>query len=75
MRMGDTCYPKFVPFALDEFELHLHFYYFNGLSPSLRIQVKFKSRSVDPVHFNDFLHKISGHNYVRQQKEFKFCFA
>ena len=33
MRMGDTCYPNFVPFTMDEFERNLYLYYFNGLNP------------------------------------------
>ena len=27
MEMGDTCYPIFVPFAMDEFEQHLYLYH------------------------------------------------
>ena len=56
MGMGDTCYPKFVPFAMDKFEHHLYFSYVNGLNQSPRIQMKFKSGSSDPVQGNYFLH-------------------
>ena len=33
--MGDTCYPNFVPFTMDEFERHLYIYYFNGLNSAI----------------------------------------
>ena len=57
MGMGDTCYPYFVIFMMDEFERHLYIYYFNYLNPSQRIHMKFKSSSYDPVQGNNFLKK------------------
>ena len=51
MGLGDTCYPKFVPSAMHEFELHLYIYYFNGLSPSPRIQVDIVKDSHEEQEF------------------------
>ena len=56
--MGDTCYPNFVLFTMDEFERNLYLYYLNGLKPSPRIEMNFKSRSADPEQVNDFLYKV-----------------
>ena len=47
--MGDTGYPNFLPFTMDEFERHLYMYYINGLNPYPGIGTKFKCRSADPV--------------------------
>ena len=63
--MGDTCYPNFVPFMMDEFEIHLYIHYFNCLNPSLRIQMKFKYSIIDTVKGNNFMHNCFGHNDVR----------
>ena len=69
--MGDTCYPNFVLFAMDEFEWNLYLYYFNGLNPSPRLEMNFKSISADPEQVNDFLYKVFGCNSVRRHKEFE----
>ena len=66
--MGDTCYPNFVPFTMDEFERHLYLYHFNGLNLSPRIHMNIKSTIADPVQGNNFLHEIFGHNSVKQHK-------
>ena len=66
--MGNTCYPNFVTFSMDEFDRHLYLYRFNGLTPYLRIHMKFKYSSVDHVQDNNFMHKIFGPNAVIQQK-------
>ena len=73
--MGDTCYPNFMPFTMDEFERHLYMYYINGLNPYPGIGTKFKSRSADTVQGNYFLNNDFGINAVRRHKEFKCCFA
>ena len=73
--MGDTCYPNFVPFAMDEFDPHLYLYYFNGLSPSLRIETNLRTISANPVQGNDFLHNNFGSNDERWNTEFKCWFA
>ena len=63
--MGDTFCINCVLFTMDEFKRHLYLNYFNGLNPSPRIPMKFKSSSVDPVQGNNFPHKIFGQNDVR----------
>ena len=65
MGRGDTCYPIFLLFTMDEFERHLYLYYFNGLNPSPRIKKKFKSIIVYPVKGNNFLHNLFCQNDVR----------
>ena len=62
--MGDTCYPNFVPFTMDEFERHLYMYYINGLNPYPGIGTKFKCRSADPVQGKEFLNNDFGINAV-----------
>ena len=61
----DTCYLHFVPFMMDEFEIHLYIHYFNCLNPSLRIQMKFKYSIIDTVKGNNFMHNCFGYNDVR----------
>ena len=63
--MGDTCYPNFVPFTMDEFERHLYMYYITGLNPYPGIGTQFKSRSADPVQGKEFLMNDFGINAVR----------
>ena len=75
MGMGDTYYPNCVLFTMDGFERHLYLYYFNGLTPSLEIQMNFKPRSFDPMQGNNLLHKKIGCNAVRRHKGFNFCFS
>ena len=67
MGMCDSCYPSFVLFTMDEFERHYYLYYYNGLNPSLRIYMKFKSISSDPVQGKYFLHNFLCQDYVRQR--------
>ena len=50
---------------MDEFERNLYLYYFNGLNPSPRINIKFKSSSADNGQENDFLHRYLVQNVVR----------
>ena len=69
--MGDTCYPHFVPFTMDDFERNLYLYYFNGIKQFPSIEMKFKSRSADNVQSNEFLHNFFVWNAVRQHKDFK----
>ena len=47
--IGDTCYPNFVPFAMDEFKRHIYLYYLNGVNPYPMVDMRFKSRISDPV--------------------------
>lgn len=76
MGMGtDACYPKFKPFDVKEFEKHLYFYYFNGLNPSPRVQMKFKTNDDDPVQGNNFINRVFGSGAGRRHREWKCCFA
>ena len=54
---GYTCYHNVVPFRMDGFERHLYLYYFYGINPSPKIEIKFKYSSANPVQGNNFLHK------------------
>ena len=56
LRMGDTWYPNFNPFKMDDLEWHLYLYYFNCLNPYLKIEMRFNTRSADPVQGNNFLY-------------------
>ena len=47
----------FLSFTMDKFERNVYYYYFNGLSQSLKIHMIFKYISDDPVQGNDFLEK------------------
>ena len=66
--MGDTYYPNCVLFTMDEFERNLYLYYFNGVNPSLSIDIKFKHISVDTMQGKYFLHKGFVSNAVRRHK-------
>ena len=70
MGMGDTLYPNFVPFTMDEFDRNLYFYYFNDLKSPPRIHMNFNSSSADTVQVNEFLYKCFGQNAVRLHKKF-----
>ena len=42
---------------MDGFERHLYLYYFYGINPSLKIEIKFKSSSDDTVQGKKFQQK------------------
>ena len=69
------CYPNFVPLSMDNFEQNFYMYYWNGMNSYPRIDMKFETRSSDPIQGNNFLHNSVGRNSVRRHKEFKCCFA
>ena len=56
LEMGDTFYPDFVPFTMDEFGRNLYLYYWNGLNPFPRIETKFNTSSAAPLQGKNFLH-------------------
>ena len=68
----DGVYPNFVKFTTEEIEKHIFLYVFQGLSPSPRVEMKFKSQERDCVNGNDF---IARHfpNGAQRHKQFK-CF-
>ena len=57
---GYKFYPSFQNISVDEFENHLYLYYFNGLNPSPRVQMKFRSPNQDPVQGSTFIHLVFG---------------
>jgi hypothetical protein len=68
-------YPDFKPFSVEEIEMFLGLYIFNGLAPSPRVEFKFKTQQQDPVQGNDFIAGMFGSNSVRRLKHFKAFFS
>ena len=73
-RTAGFLYPDFMPFRVAEIEMLLGLFIFNGLSPSPRIDQKFKSQWDDPVQGNDFIADLFGPNCLRRLKHFKAFF-
>ena len=71
---GGTYYTDCVPFSVEEIREHVGLYVFHGLSPSPRIELKFRSQHQDKVHGNDFIHRSFGPNSERRHKHFKAFF-
>ena len=68
----DGIYPDFVKFTTDEIEKYIFLYVFQGISPSPRVEMKFKTQEVDGVNGNDFIaHHFT--NGSQRHKQFK-CF-
>jgi len=72
---GGTNYKDFRPFACKELRPFLGLYIFNGLSPSPRMEMKFKPQQHDPVQGNDFINQHIGSNAERRWRHFKAFFA
>ena len=53
-------YPSWKPFSLDEFKKINALYKYQGLNPSLRIDMKFKYQAEDPLQGSDLCSKIFG---------------
>lgn len=71
-----TCYKDFTrPFTPKEIRQYLGLYIWNGLSPSPRVEMKFKSQSDDPVQGCDFINQHFGPNAERRFRHFKCFFA
>jgi hypothetical protein len=68
-------YPGFKPFSVEEIEMFLGLYIFNGLTPSPRVQQKFKTQKQDPVQGNDFIAGMFGSNSELRLKQFKAFFS
>ena len=51
--MGDTFYPNFLLFTMDEFYRNLCLYYWNSLSTPPRIDIRFKASGADTLQGND----------------------
>ena len=72
---GGTYYTYCVPFLVEEVREHVGLYVFHGISPSPRIEFKFRSQHKDKVHGNDFIHRWFGPNAKRRHKHFKAFFS
>ena len=72
---GGTNYKDFKAFTCKEIRQFLGLYIFNGLSPSPRMEMKFKSQQHDPVQGNDFINQHIGINLERRWRHFKAFFA
>ena len=73
--LGDQ-YPDFKIFSTDEIMQHLDIYLLNGLYPSTRIEMKFKTSEEYLVNNNDLCYTIYGGSYAgHRHKEFKWFFA
>ena len=60
---------------MDEFERNLYLYYFNGLNPYPRLEMKFNNSSGYTVQVNKLLHNYFVRNDVSQHKKFKCCLS
>ena len=69
---GST-YKDFVPFSVRELRSHFGLYVLQGLSPSPRVEYKFKPQTADPVNGNDYVYQSFGQkmNRERRHKHFK----
>ena len=72
---GGTCYEDFTPFSVKEIRQHVGLYIFYGLSPSPRIEQKFKPQRQDPLHGKDFIFNAFRSSLERRHKNFKYFFA
>jgi hypothetical protein len=70
-----TTYTDYRPFTARETRQHLGLYIFNGLSPSPRVEMKFRPQTDDPVHGNDFVYQSFGPNAERRNKHFRSFFS
>jgi Transposase IS4 len=70
---GNTgnCYPEWTPFSVKEVRQFLGVQIWHGLSPSPRVEMKFKSSFEEPVQGNNFLHLHLGANATRRYKMFR----
>lgn len=66
-------YSDFKPFSENEIRQHIGLYMFNGISPSPRVEMKFRPQAIDPTNGNDFIYNSFGVNAERRHRHFK-CF-
>jgi hypothetical protein len=72
---GGAVYPDFKPFAMHEIRQHLGLYVLNGLNPSPRVELKFRSSAQDELHGSDFVRNSFGPGAERRHRMFKTFFA
>ena len=70
---GGQVYPDFRPFTMQELRQHLGLYILQGLNPSPRVEMKFKSDASDSVHGSNLCFNAFGPNAERRHRHFK-CF-
>lgn len=68
-------YPDFKPFTVRETEQFIGVYILHGLSPTPRVEMKFKSQAQDATNGNDLVFRIMGPNAERRHKHFKSFFS
>ena len=68
-------YPDFVPFDVRELKQHIGVRILHGISPSPRLEMKFKSQRDDEVNGNDFVYRNLGPNAARRHKHFRRFFT
>lgn len=64
-------YPDWVPFSVREFRQHIGVRLLHGISPTPRLEMKFKSQAEDPVNGNDLIYRLFGPNATRRHKHFR----
>ena len=68
-------YQDFQDFTNKEIRQHIGIYILHGLSPSPRVELKFKPQRSDCVHGNDMVYSSFGPNAERRHRHFKCFFA
>lgn len=67
-------YPNFIKFTTEDIEKHVFIYVFHGISPSLGIEMKFKTQDVDPINGNDAIaEQFINHNGTDSLNVFYLC--
>ena len=64
-------YPDFKPFTCLEFCQYIGVYIAHGISPSPRIELKFKTQSKDMCNGNNFISRMIGPNPTRRHKHWR----
>ena len=67
-------YADFIDFTKCELMSHLSLYMLHAISPSPRLDIKFKSESEDPVNRLTLCNEVFGKSWVTWHKEFKVFF-
>ena len=70
--VGCKFYTSFQKNIVDNFEKHLYLYYFNGLNPLPRVQMKLISLDQDSVQGITFIHCVFGPATSLRQKQCNF---
>ena len=72
---GGTFYPGFRAFTVRELCQYFSLYILRGISPSLRVKMKFKPQRVNCVNGNDFVFNNSGPCVEQRCRHFKSLLA